>query len=180
MLGGPQSGIIAGSREIIDRVRKNALMRALRVDKLTYAALEATLKLYERGAAVCELPVIRAIAASRDDIQERAARFSSAVAARTSGRVKASCEEGESVIGGGSAPEVRLPTVLVALEHRELSTASMEERLRRHSVPIITRTERDRVLLDLRTVAADEEAIILDALADIGQLATTNAASAEM
>ena len=180
MLGGPQSGIIAGSREIIDRVRKNALMRALRVDKLTYAALEATLKLYERGAAVCELPVIRAIAASRDDIQERAARFSSAVAARTSGRVKASCEEGESVIGGGSAPEVRLPTVLVALEHRELSTASMEERLRRHSVPIIARTERDRVLLDLRTVAADEEAIILDALADIGQLATTNAASAEM
>jgi L-seryl-tRNA(Ser) seleniumtransferase len=180
MLGGPQAGIIAGSREVIDRVRKNALMRALRVDKMTYAAIEATLRLYERGVAVSEVPVIRAIAVSRAEIEGRATRFSSSVAAITSGLVRASCEDGESVIGGGSAPEVKLPTILVALEHNELSATSMEERLRRHSVPIISRTERDRVLIDLRTVAADEEAIILDALANIGKPATPNAASADM
>jgi L-seryl-tRNA(Ser) seleniumtransferase len=179
LLGGPQAGIIAGSREIIGRVRKNPLMRALRVDKMTYAAIEATLRLYERGAAESEVPVIRAIAASRDEIEERAASFARSVGARPSGRFKASCENGESVIGGGSAPEVKLPTVLVALEHSDLSAASTEERLRRHAVPIITRTERDRVLIDLRTVAADEEAIILDALAAIGEPVPATAASAE-
>ena len=180
MLGGPQAGIIAGSREIIDRVRRNALMRPLRVDKLTYAALEATLKLYERGAAISEVPVVHAIAASQDAIQKRAARFCDAVAARTSGRVVAVCEAGESVLGGGSAPEVKLPTVLVALQHSDMSSASVEERLRRHSVPIIARIERGRVVLDLRTVAEREEPIILDALAEIGKPATPNAASAEM
>jgi L-seryl-tRNA(Ser) seleniumtransferase len=155
-------------------------MRALRVDKMTYAAIEATLRLYERGVAVSEVPVIRAIAMSRVEIEGRATRFSSSVAETTSGHVRASCEDGESVIGGGSAPEVKLPTVLVALEHSELSASSMEERLRRRSVPIIARTERDRVLIDLRTVAADEEAIILDALANLGKPATPNAASADM
>jgi L-seryl-tRNA(Ser) seleniumtransferase len=75
---------------------------------------------------------------------------------------------------------VKLPTVLVALEHSDLSAASIEERLRRNAVPIITRTERDRVLIDLRTVAADEEAIILDALAAIGEPLPATAASAEL
>jgi L-seryl-tRNA(Ser) seleniumtransferase len=147
---------------------------------MTYAAIDATLRLYERGAAESEVPVIRAIAASRNEIEERAASFGRSVEARTSGRLKASCEDGESVIGGGSAPEVKLPTILIALEHSDLSAASMEERLRRHAVPIITRTERDRVLIDLRTVAADEEAIILDALAAIGEPVTATAASAEL
>jgi L-seryl-tRNA(Ser) seleniumtransferase len=180
LLGGPQAGIIAGSREIIGRVRENPLMRALRVDKMTYAAIEATLRLYERGAAESKVPVIRAIAASRNEIEERAASFGRSVGARTSGRFKASCENGESVIGGGSAPEVKLPTVLVALEHSDLSATSIEERLRRNAVPIITRTERDHVLIDLRTVAADEEAIILDALAAIGEPMPATAASAEL
>ncbi|MEK6299215.1 MAG: L-seryl-tRNA(Sec) selenium transferase [Acidobacteriota bacterium] len=180
MLGGPQAGIIAGSREIIDRVRKNALMRALRVDKMTYAALEATLRLYERGAAESEVPVIRAIAASRDEVADRAASFSILVEARTNGRVKASCEDGESVIGGGSAPDAKLQTVLVSLEHSEASAASLEARLRCNPVPIIARTERGRVLIDLRTVAADEEKTILDALAAIGEPVPVTAASAEM
>ena len=164
MLGGPQAGIIAGERVLIDRVRKNPLMRALRVDKMTYAAIEATLRLYEMGAAQSEVPVLRAIASTHDSIAERAERFKEAVMKTTDGRVRAHLEEGSSVIGGGSAPEVKLATVLVALESNEHAARSIEERLRKHTVPIIARTERDRVMIDLRTVREDEESIILDAL----------------
>ncbi|HWN98279.1 MAG TPA: L-seryl-tRNA(Sec) selenium transferase [Blastocatellia bacterium] len=180
LLGGPQAGIIAGSREIIDRVQKNPLMRALRVDKITLAALDATLRLYEKGIAESEVPVIRAVAASRDEIEERAARFCRSVIANTNRRVKAWCEDGESVIGGGSAPAVKLPTILVSLEDAQLSASSLEERLRRHTVPVIARTERDHVLIDLRTVASSEEAFILEALAAIGESVPATAVSAEM
>jgi L-seryl-tRNA(Ser) seleniumtransferase len=180
MLGGPQAGIIAGSREIVDRVRKNPLMRALRVDKMTYSAIEATLRLYERGEALSEVPVIRAIAATREQIRERAARLCESVARLTNGTLIASLEEGGSVIGGGSAPEISLPTVLVALEGATLSAASIEERLRAYRVPIITRTERDRVMIDLRTVAGDEEHIMLDAIATLAQPASHIAASVEV
>lgn len=169
MLGGPQAGIIAGSHSVIDCVRKNPLMRALRVDKMTYAAIEATLRLYERGVAHKEIPVLRAIAASRDEIGERAARFIARICEATRSLVKASIEEGDSVIGGGSAPEVKLPTALIALEGCEVTTAFIEQRLRGHAVPVIARTERGRVLIDLRTVAEDEELIILDALAALGE-----------
>ncbi|HEX8087476.1 MAG TPA: L-seryl-tRNA(Sec) selenium transferase [Blastocatellia bacterium] len=179
MLGGPQAGIIAGSREIVNRVRENPLMRALRVDKLTYAALEATLRLYERGVADREVPVIRAISATRDEVAERASRLSRAIMQLTRGRLRASLEEGYSVIGGGSAPQVALATVLVALRDDELSAAAIEERLRKHKIPIITRTERGLVMIDLRTVSDDEEAIILGAVAALAQRAHENVASVE-
>lgn len=177
MLGGPQSGVIAGSSRIIDRVRDNPLMRALRVDKMTYAALEATLRIYERGAAEEEIPVISRIASDLGDIASRAESFALSVRRATSGRVKATAEEGASVIGGGSAPEAKLPTVLVALEDEERTAAVLEEWLRHNSIPIIARTERDRVLIDLRTVREDEEAIIVEALRRLAQPAQGSAAS---
>lgn len=180
MLGGPQAGIIAGSREILDRVRKNPLMRALRVDKMTYAAIEATLRLYERGAAQTQVPVIRAITTTREELGERAARFCESIARLTNGSLTASLEESASVIGGGSAPEVKLPTVLVAVDGGAMSAASIEERLRSHGVPIITRTERDRVMIDLRTVAEDDEGIILDAIGALAQPASQSAASVDV
>jgi L-seryl-tRNA(Ser) seleniumtransferase len=180
MLGGPQAGVIAGSRAIVDRVRENPLMRALRVDKMTYAALEATLRLYERGCAESEVPVIRAMARTRDRIGERARGFGESVDRMTGGRVRASIEDGESVIGGGSAPEVKLPTVLVAIEGGELSASQIEARLRGYSVPVITRTEHDRVLIDLRTVEPGEEAIMLEAIAALAQPVTESAASVEV
>jgi L-seryl-tRNA(Ser) seleniumtransferase len=179
MLGGPQAGIIAGTHSLVDRVRKNPLMRALRVDKMTYAALEATLRLYERGTAKSDVPVIRAIATTRDEIEARASRFIRAIAEAAPGSLKGTLQEGESVIGGGSAPEVKLPTVLVALEDEKLSAASIEEGLRRNRVPIITRAERGQVMIDLRTVADGEEAIILDAIARLQQTAPRPAASVE-
>jgi L-seryl-tRNA(Ser) seleniumtransferase len=165
MLGGPQAGIIAGERAIVERVKKNPLMRALRVDKLIYSALEATLRLYERGVARAEVPVIRAIAATRDELSVRAGRMAEMI--NEVRGIRAEIEEGESVIGGGSAPEVKLPTVIVGVTSEHLSAATIEERLRRHETPIIVRTERDRVLIDLRTVASAEESIIIEALAKI-------------
>jgi L-seryl-tRNA(Ser) seleniumtransferase len=180
MLGGPQAGIIAGSREIVDRVRSNPLMRALRSDKMTYAALEATLRLYERGAALSEVPVIRSIAITREQIAERASRFVESIAKLADGRLKVTLEDGWSVIGGGSAPEVKLPTMLVALQDTSTTAAEFEERLRGYNTPIIARTERDRVVLDLRTVETDEEAIILAAIAALAQPAAETGASVEV
>lgn len=180
MLGGPQAGIIAGSRAIVDRVRENPLMRALRVDKMIYAALEATLRLFERGVAESEVPVIRAMARTQNRIGERARRFGESIERMTGGRVKATIEDGESVIGGGSAPEVKLPTVLVAIEDSELSASLIEARLRGYRVPIITRTEHDRVLIDLRTVEPDEETIMLEAIAALAQPVPKSAASVEV
>lgn len=177
MLGGPQAGVIAGSRELIERVKKNPLMRALRVDKLTYAAMEATLRIYERGAAQSEIPVIQSLTASREEIEARASRFAAKVTEITGGAIRVSIQEGESRTGGGSAPEIGLPTVTVALSSDQMSAASIEERLRRYRVPVIARTERDRVMIDLRTVSLEEETIILEAIASLAQPATAGAAS---
>jgi L-seryl-tRNA(Ser) seleniumtransferase len=180
MLGGPQAGVIAGSRKIIEQVRANPLMRALRVDKMTYAAFEATLRLYESGAADMEVPVIKAIALTREQIGRRANLFCDSVKQSTSAEFTAKIEEGASVIGGGSAPEVKLPTMLVVLEHPAMSSSSIVEGLRSYRVPIIARMERDRVLLDLRTVGQEEEDIILDAIKGLAQPAPQTAASVEI
>ncbi|HSB08203.1 MAG TPA: L-seryl-tRNA(Sec) selenium transferase [Blastocatellia bacterium] len=180
MLGGPQAGIVAGSREIVERVRKNPLMRALRVDKMTYAAIEATLRLYERGVALTEVPVIRAIASTYDELSQRASRFRDSIVQAIGGKLTVSLEDGASVIGGGSAPEVQLPTVLVTLEAKGLSAGSLDKSLRGYHISIVTRTERNRVLIDLRTVAPEEEAVILEAIAGIAQPAPKTAASVEV
>src|SRR4029079_2674965 len=134
-----------------------------------YASVEATLRLYDRGVAVTEVPVIRAIAASRDLIAERAARFKDSIQEIKDIDLNVSLEEGASVIGGGSAPEVSLPTVLIALQSESVAAETIEQSLRSYSIPVITRTERDRVLIDLRTVATAEEQTILEAIASLAQ-----------
>lgn len=169
MLGGPQAGIIAGSRTMVDRVQKNPLMRALRVDKLTYAAIEATLRLYERGMAEFEVPIIQAMAMTADRIAERAGRLIHRIEEETEGRMRARLQQGESVVGAGSAPGVALKTTLIAMENDDLSAASIQEGLRKHGIPVIVRVERDCVMIDLRTVATEEEAIIVEALASLVQ-----------
>jgi len=169
MLGGPQGGIIAGKTELVKRVRSNPLMRALRVDKLTYAALEATLRIYQRGNAVQDVPVVRAMSASLDQIASRAELFCTRVMELGFDNLKADLEDGHSVIGGGSAPNAQLPTALVAIHHNHLTASTIEKLLRSHRPPIIARTERDRVVIDLRTVAPEEETFILDALAELAR-----------
>jgi L-seryl-tRNA(Ser) seleniumtransferase len=162
LLGGPQAGVIIGRRALVDRVRAHPLMRALRVDKLTYAALEATLVEYAAGRSNQTIPVRRMLTMSADEIRARARALAAAVNAIDGFR--ATLVDGASAVGGGSAPGVPLPTELVAVERSGLTPDALEERLRRARPPIIARIERDRVLLDLRTVSADEERLLVSAL----------------
>ena len=156
LLGGPQAGILAGKPEIVTRLRRNPMFRALRLDKLIYQALEETLR-----ALVMEqwdqVPALRMIRAGADEIRQRAARLVAAVPG-----LQASVEQGESVIGGGSTPEQSIPTWLIVLKSADVVAAEM--RLRAGEPPIIARIEDGRLKLDLRTVFPDEEEELKQAL----------------
>jgi len=149
LLGGPQAGIIAGRRRWIDPVRRHPLMRALRVDKLTYAALEATLVEHVTGRANQTVPVLRMAALDANAIGARAERMAATL--RSAGW-SANVVDGMSAIGGGSASGTGLPTRLLALARRGLTADALEETLRALDPPVIARIERDTVVLDLRTV----------------------------
>ncbi len=152
LLGGPQAGILAGRKPLIDRLRSHPLMRALRVDKLTLAALEATLAEYVAGRAHDTVPVQRMLHLDADAIEARAAAMAEALHA-SGWRV--ALVTGSSAVGGGSAPGYVLPTVLLGLERAGMSAAALEARLRALDTPVIARIDHDRVVLDLRTVTDD-------------------------
>jgi L-seryl-tRNA(Ser) seleniumtransferase len=166
LLGGPQAGIIAGKREFVERIRRNPLFRALRVDKLTIAALEVTLQAYLRGA-LDEIPALRMIRLSAEEIARRASKLMDELRASLAENVKIETRPGFSVIGGGSTPDQQLPTRLISISSPRYSTASLEERLRKpeSGPPVIARIEENRVTLDLRTVFPDEDANLTAALA---------------
>jgi L-seryl-tRNA(Ser) seleniumtransferase len=162
LLGGPQCGVVLGSAEYIERMRRNPLCRALRVDKLTIAALEATLRLYlDPAAARREIPVLRMITLPRGDIAQRADAF--AGACRSSGW-DADVRPGDSAVGGGASPDTALPTMHVVLSAAGSSAAELERRLRGGTPCVVARLIDDRLCIDLRTVAPHEEAALLDAL----------------
>jgi L-seryl-tRNA(Ser) seleniumtransferase len=163
LLGGPQAGIIAGRLASIDRIRRHPLMRALRVDKMTYAALEATLLEYAAGRADRTVPARRMLAMSADDIRARAERLAAELNALP--RWRAELLEGRSAVGGGSAPGSELPTVLVSIDRPGESADAVATRIRQARPPIIARIEDGRVLLDLRTVAEAEDSVLAAALA---------------
>ena len=165
LLGGPQAGIIAGKRAPLERIRRNPLFRALRVDKLTIAVLEATLGLYLRGLTQT-LPVLRMVELSPEEIGARAVRLAQRISELPGYAVE--IEDGESVIGGGSTPGQSLPTKLVAIRHTAHSAQKLEARLRQNSPPIVARVEADRLLLDLRTVFEDQDETLATAFAVIG------------
>ena len=156
LLGGPQAGIIVGRAALVDRVRRHPLMRALRVDKMAYAALEATLAEYFAGRAAATVPVQRMLTAAANDLRARA--DAAAAAIRATAGWRADVVEGSSAVGGGSAPGVALPTWLVAVERAGLGADALDAQLRRLTPPIVARIERDRVVLDLRTVAPEQDA----------------------
>ena len=155
LLGGPQAGIIAGDRELVTRIRRNPLFRALRNDKLFCQAMEPVLRhiLLEEYDAV---PALRMIRMSADAIRKRA----EALALRL--QDQATVESGESIIGGGATPERALPTYLIVLEKG--NAAAEERRLRLNNPPVIARIENDRVVLDLRTVLPEEDDDLVQAL----------------
>jgi L-seryl-tRNA(Ser) seleniumtransferase len=157
LLGGPQAGIIAGRADLVARVRRNPLYRALRLDKMTVHALSLTLRKLVLG----ELDAIPALAMIRqpaDRIRERAQRMLDKLA-----DARASMEPGQSVIGGGATPEQPIATYLIAIACED--AAEVERKLRAHDPPVIARIERDRLILDLRTVFESEESALMDALA---------------
>jgi len=162
LLGGPQAGIIAGAEGLVAIVREHPLMRALRVDKLTYAALEATLEEYAAGRARSSVPVAAMLAMPLDEIDGRARALAAALTELTG--VAADIVDGESTIGGGSAPGSAIPTRLVAITYPSLTAEQLEERLRRHSPPIVARIAGDRVVIDLRTVEPDDDEVVAAAI----------------
>ncbi|MFN0110776.1 MAG: L-seryl-tRNA(Sec) selenium transferase [Blastocatellia bacterium] len=163
LLGGPQAGIILGEAELIKRIKSNPLMRALRVDKLTFAALEATFAAYLAGRALTEIPVQAALHATKGSITERSLAFVSQ-AQNLDTNLTLKLIDGYSVIGGGSAPETQLPTTLIAVTASQFGPDELEERLRRNSPPIIARIVDDKLVVDLRTVSPEAEREILMAL----------------
>ena len=163
LLGGPQAGLISGRADLIARMRSNSLFRALRVDKLIYAALEATLLAYVRHDHN-SIPVLRMMRLSKKEIDERA----SALAARVQrSRLRIEIIDGESLLGGGAAPSSVLPTRILALACEGFSADELARKLRGSEPPIIARVEDGRVLLDLRTVFPEQDAIVESALARI-------------
>jgi L-seryl-tRNA(Ser) seleniumtransferase len=155
LLGGPQAGIIAGRRDALDRIRQHPLMRALRVDKLTYAALEATLEAHAIGRGQDDVPVQRMLRLGPAEVGRRADALAAAL--NQSGWT-ARVIDGVSTVGGGSAPGSELPTRLVELQRDGLSADQIEAHLRSLDPPVIGRIENDRVVLDLRTVLPIDDA----------------------
>ncbi len=162
LLGGPQAGIIAGRRDLVSTIRRHPLMRALRVDKLTYAALEATLGEYAAGRASRTIPILRMILATPEAIRERAARVAAA-----RGVLEAEVLPGRSAVGGGTTPGLELPTWVIALRHPTKSADWLDGWLRQQEVPVVGRIESDRLLLDLRTVLVGEDERVAETLARI-------------
>jgi L-seryl-tRNA(Ser) seleniumtransferase len=166
LLGGPQAGIIAGKKELIARIRRHPLFRALRVDKLTIAALEATLSAYLR-AAWDELPALRMMRMTSSEILKRSEDFLAVLRPQLpSGEVESEIAHGHSLAGGGSTPSQSLPTKLLRFASVRYSATQLEQRLRRgpSTVPVIARVEDDRLIIDLRTVFPEQEALLREAL----------------
>ncbi len=165
LLGGPQAGILLGKTAVIARLAKHPLMRAVRIDKMTLAALEATLRHYQRGEAEIRIPVWRMISMRPERIASRAMSWVSKLQAKG---VMARTQRGESTVGGGSLPTETLPTTLVALpaEHLAFPLNELAKRLRMRKTPIVTRILRDTLLLDPRTVLEEQDKEVVQAIVE--------------
>ncbi|HKQ73314.1 MAG TPA: L-seryl-tRNA(Sec) selenium transferase [Blastocatellia bacterium] len=168
LLGGPQAGIILGEAEPIKLIKSNPLMRALRVDKMTYAALEATMESYLSGRAAEELPALAALHMTKETITRRARAF--VRRARSIGALSLKLMDGHSVVGGGSAPETHLPTTLISVSSQRMVADEIEKSLRRNCPPVIVRCVEDQIALDLRTVAPGDEKDLMEALRGVPEL----------
>lgn len=157
LLGGPQAGLIIGRKAIIDRIKKNPLNRALRIDKFTLAGLEGVLRLYgDERQAMRSIPTLAMLSATRQEIGKRAARLRRLVQKPLAGQCLVELCDTESRVGGGALPEQGLPSRALALRPLAISVNALEEGLRRLSLPIIGRIENEAMLLDLRTVSDQE------------------------
>jgi L-seryl-tRNA(Ser) seleniumtransferase len=166
LLGGPQAGIIAGKKELIQKLKKHQLARVLRVDKMTLAALEGTLKAYENETATKEIPTVRDILASKKEVEQKAQTFISLLKEHCSSY---SCQLVDEVsqIGGGTMPTEEIATKAVAIVSADLSATILADRLRLNKPAIISRTKADQVILDFRTITVEEIELIVAAFKKI-------------
>jgi len=165
LVGGPQTGLVVGRTELIERMRSNPLYRALRADKLRLAALEATLSAYSREEKV---PTLEMIAMTSEQIEKRAKKLIRKVYKNTTDTLKIEPINAESAVGGGSAPISSLPTLAISVTRDGFAAKSIAEHLRQWNPPIIVRIANDRVLIDLRTVAVTDETEVEQALIRLG------------
>lgn len=161
LLGGPQAGIIVGKKEYIEKMKEHQLTRALRIDKMTIAALEGTLRLYlDETKAISSIPTLNMLTLSKEELHRKAICLMKSLFRLEGLQVK--LIEGISQVGGGSMPDVELSSWLLALEPEKLSTTSFVEALRKASIPIILRIKKEQCLLDIRTVNETDFPIVIN------------------
>jgi L-seryl-tRNA(Ser) seleniumtransferase len=169
LLGGPQAGIVVGTRALVARLKKNPLNRALRIDKLTTAALEATLHAYDAGTALATVPTLRLLTEPLASIRRRAKRLLAGLDAGTRARLAAGLVDDRAQVGGGALPTVELPTVALALGATAQAARELDAALRRTDPPVVGRISDDRLLLDCRTVLAAEVPVVAAVLSVLGR-----------
>jgi len=163
LLGGPQAGIILGKKKRLDLLKNNPLNRALRIDKLTLAALESTLLLYiDEKKAMEEIPTLQMLNLDTRKLKRRGKRLLKRLFGLTENRMLFTLREAVSQVGGGALPLQELPTIVVAIKPLDFSINNLEENLRKGEIPIISRISKEELILDMRTVI-DEEIPLLAA-----------------
>jgi L-seryl-tRNA(Ser) seleniumtransferase len=171
LLGGPQAGIILGQEELVKAIRENQLTRALRIDKLTLLALEETLRMYrDPRMAVQDIPTLRMICSSYESLAKRAEQLYALIRNMNTENFSVQQVDGNSKVGGGALPLQELKTRLVSLVPRRLSAQKMEKHLRQNDPPVIARVEKDRLMLDVRTIQNREFQIVARAVKRLAEL----------
>lgn len=169
MLGGPQAGIIVGKKKYIDKIKKNQLTRALRVDKFTLAALEVTLKQYlQDEVALNNIPTLRMLAVTSEELRIKSEELRNMLQGLNNG-FEIKVETGESTVGGGAMPDSKLETYLVKIKTPSITADKLEKRLREYSIPIISRIIKGDICIDVRTLLEDDFKVIYSALKEIGE-----------
>lgn len=166
LLGGVQAGFIVGKAEYVDKIRRSPIYRALRVDKLAYAAIEETLTSYAKGSHLEEIPTLRMLSASADSILDRSKRLIAKIEDQADG-LRLGLVEGKSVVGGGSAPDAKPKTWLITIEKAGTTADELSSALRHRSKPVIARISEDKLVIDLRTVFEDEEEQLANAINEL-------------
>lgn len=168
LLGGPQAGIIVGRRKIIDRIKKNPLNRALRIDKFTLAALESVLReYYDLEKAIVEIPTLRMITGSEASVKKRLELMVEQLKGKISDDVHLQLLPVTSRVGGGALPEFKIPSWALAIESKRIGVAHLEKMMRGLDIPVLGRIENDRFLLDGRTILDEQIAIVADSLIEV-------------
>lgn len=166
LLGGPQAGIIAGKKDYIDQLKKHQLARVLRVDKMTLAALEATLLHYMNGEALSKIPALYSMTMDAKTIKAREEAFKEKLS-KARADLTVTIREETSQIGGGSLPDVALKTYVLCIKHKNISAEDLSEQLRTGQTCILTRIQQDEIIMDFRTIKEEEESLLFDELKKI-------------